>query len=191
MNSEILTIDTGAGLLKEKITSLPIYADTHPLLSEVMPEYEDEIPSFDLHQLVKKLKVTREAYGGIGLSANQCGIKARVFVLGYENIFDMVCINPKVINASAELVRDNEGCLSFPGLYVKITRNSWIEVEYFTEEGKKVQTRLEGLSARCFLHELDHMNGIKLTHHVGPVALKMAKQKQEKRIKKHLRAKSK
>ena len=70
-------------------------------------------------------------------------------------------------------------------------KKSFNYLEYFTEEGKRVQTRLEGLSARCFLHELDHMNGIKLTQHVGPVALKMAKQKQEKRIKKHLRAKIK
>ena len=58
MSNEILTIDTGEGLLEEKITPLPIYAETHPLLLEVMPEYKGEIPSFDLHQLIKKLKAT-------------------------------------------------------------------------------------------------------------------------------------
>ena len=119
-------------------------------------------------------------------------------VLVYQPINVVLCkeylllgMKTLIWSVSTELVSENEGCLSFPGLYVKIPRNSWIEVEYFTEEGKRIQTRLEGLSARCFLHELDHMNGIKLTQHVGPVALKMAKQKQEKRIKKHLRAKNK
>jgi len=187
MSNEILTIDTGAGLLEEKITPFPIYADTHPLLLEVMPEYKGEIPSFDLHQLIKKLKATRKAYGGIGLSANQCGVKARVFVLGYEDSFDMVCINPKVLEISEDIINDNEGCLSFPGLYLKVKRPSKIKVEYTTEDGKVTQVELTGLTARCYLHELDHMNGVKFTDYVGPLALKIAKEKQQKRIKKHTR----
>jgi peptide deformylase len=152
-----------------------------------MPEYKGEIPSFDLHQLIKKLKVTRKAYGGIGLSANQCGIKARVFVLGYEDTFDMVCINPKVLEISEDIINDNEGCLSFPGLYLKVKRPSKIKVEYTAEDGKVTQVELTGLTARCYLHELDHMNGVKFTDYVGPLALKIAKEKQQKRIKKHTR----
>lgn len=190
--SDVIKIDTGANLFGGEaiIEPLPLYDDHHPMLSVRMPEHTMPLPNPQMSKLVKRLKLTKKMYGGIGLSANQCGIAQRVFVIGYED-FDMVCINPKVTNASADLIKDNEGCLSFPGLYVKIPRNSWIEVEYYTEEGRIVQTKLEGLSARCFLHELDHMNGIKLTQHVGPVALKLARQKQEKRIKKHLRAKNK
>lgn len=188
--SEVIKIDTGANLFGGEaiIEPLPLYDDHHPMLSVKMPEHTSPLPNPQMSKLVKRLKLTKKTYGGIGLSANQCGIAQRVFVIGYED-FDMVCINPKVLNMSADLLKENEGCLSFPGLYVKVARPSWIEVEYTTEEGRVVHTKLDGLSARCFLHELDHMNGIKFTQHVGPVALRMAKQKQEKRIKKHLRAK--
>jgi peptide deformylase len=81
----------------------------------------------------------------------------------------------------------DEGCLSFPALYCKIERPKWVDVEFTNELGETVQTRLEGLTARCYLHELDHMNGIKFTSHVGPVALQMAKNKQQKRIKSAIR----
>ena len=190
--SDVIKIDTGANLFGTEtiVEPLPLYDDHHPMLNVKMPEHTSPLPNVQMTKLVKRLKLTKKMYGGIGLSANQCGIAQRVFVIGYED-FDMVCINPKVLNMSADLLKENEGCLSFPGLYVKVARPSWIEVEYTTEEGRIIQTKLDGLSARCFLHELDHMNGIKFTQHVGPVALRMAKQKQEKRIKKHLRAKNK
>jgi peptide deformylase len=134
------------------------------------------------------MKMTMEKFGGIGLSANQCGVIARIFIIGYEN-FSMVCINPKVIAQSDEMQKADEGCLSFPALYCKIERPKWVDVEYTNELGETVQTRLEGLTARCYLHELDHMNGIKFTSHVGPVALQMAKIKQQKRIKTAIRKK--
>ena len=55
---------------------------------------------------------------------------------------------------------------------------------YINEEGKQVEVRMEGLTAKCYQHELDHMNGIKFTDHVGPVALQMAEQKRKKLLKK-------
>jgi peptide deformylase len=101
----------------------------------------------------------------------------------------MTCINPKVLEVSADLKKDSEGCLSFPGLYVKIERPSWVKVEHTDENGETKQTKLEGLTARCFVHELDHMNGVKFVSHAGPVALQMAKKKQSKLIKKYTRKK--
>jgi peptide deformylase len=89
-----------------------------------MPEYKDTLPNFAMNNLVKRLKLTMKLYGGIGLSANQCGIFERVFVIGTDQ-FQIACINPKVIKSSADLQKENEGCLSFPGLYVKIARPSW------------------------------------------------------------------
>jgi peptide deformylase len=111
-----------------------------------------------------------------------------VFVIGTEH-FQIACINPKVVAKSEELSRDNEGCLSFPALYVKVERPVWCDVEFYDETGAFKQIRLEGLTARCFLHELDHLNGVKFTQHVGPVALKLAQQRQEKMIKKMQRRK--
>jgi peptide deformylase len=185
--SEMLTIDTSAGLVKEeKVEPLPLYGENHTMLNMEMPEYTDPLPNHTMTSLVKRLKLTMKLYGGIGLSANQCGVYERVFVIG-ANDFTMTCINPKVISASADLKRDSEGCLSFPGLYVKIDRPSWVEVEYTDENGETKQTKLEGLTARCFVHELDHMNGVKFVSHAGPVALQMAKKKQSKLMKKYTR----
>ena len=60
---------------------------------------------------------------------------------------------------------------------------------YYNENGEKMEVKMEGLTARCFQHELDHMNGIKFVEHVGPVALRMAKQKRDKVIKTIIRRK--
>ncbi len=193
--SEDFIIDTETGIksadIEQSIEPLPLFNELHPMLAQTIPKFDvSGLPNSAINILIKRLKMTMKLYSGIGLSANQCGVLQRMFIIGSGDD-SWACINPEILETSADLVYEAEGCLSFPGLYVKIPRNSWIEVEYFTEEGKMIQTKLDGLSARCFLHELDHMNGIKLTQHVGPVALKMAKQKQEKRIKKHLRAKNK
>ena len=138
--------------------------------------------------LVQRLKMTMKKFAGIGLSANQCGVFERVFVMGTDD-WQMVCINPKIIKESAINTKDPEGCLSFPGFYLKVSRSELIDVEYTTETGEVKRQTLTGISAKCFLHELDHMNGIKFTQHVGPVALKLAKQKQLKLIKKIQRRK--
>lgn len=185
--SEILTIDTGAGIVEPKqIQPLPLYDENHPMLRMPIPEYKGSLPSPVMTNLIKQLKLTMKLYGGIGLSANQCGVFERVFIIGTED-FQLACINPKVIGTSAGVIKADEGCLSFPGLYLKIERPNSIQVEFTDENGQRQQTMLEGLSARCFLHELDHMNGKKFTEYVGPVALQMARKKQEKVMKKVIR----
>lgn len=165
-----------------KLEPLPLYDDNHPMLSKEIPEYKGVLPNTYMSNLVTRLKMTMRKFGGIGLSANQCGIFERVFVIGTDD-YQMVCINPKIITSSANHVKEPEGCLSFPGLYLKIIRSSEIDVEYTTENGEVKKESLTGVTARCFLHEFDHMNGIKFIQHVGPLALKLAKQKQQKMIK--------
>lgn len=187
--SEVLTIDTTSGVVtEERLDPLPLFSDKHPMLSVPIPEYKEAIPNPTIKNLVTRLKMTMKLYGGVGLAANQCGVFERVFVIGTEH-FQIACINPKVVAQSEELSRDNEGCLSFPALYVKVERPVWCDVEFYDETGAFKQIRLEGLTARCFLHELDHLNGVKFTQHVGPVALKLAQQRQEKMIKKMQRRK--
>ena len=182
--SDVLTFNTETDLVKtEKIDPLPLYGDEHFMLSQKMPVINDTIPNPLLTTLVQRLKMTMKLYGGIGLSANQCGVQARVFVM-YLNNDIITCINPEVVETSSELERSKEGCLSFPGMYLTIPRNEWIIAEFINEHGVRMRARLDGIAARCFLHELDHMNGVKFTDHVGPVAIQMAKQKQAKLIKK-------
>jgi peptide deformylase len=181
--SEILTIDTTVGLPTiEKLDPLPLYGEDYAMLLTVMPEYDRGFPNKTLVNLAKRLKITMKLYGGVGLSANQCGVSERMFVIGTEE-FQLVCLNPKVIRQSETLVKNREGCLSFPGLFFNVDRPEWIDVEYMDEHGVVKEGRLEGVSAQCFLHELDHLNGIKFTNHVKPVALQMARKKQKKTIK--------
>ena len=181
--SEILTIDTAAGIqTTEKLDPLPLYGEDYPMLLTVMPEYGRGFPNPSLVTLAKRLKMTMKLYGGVGLSANQCGVSERMFVIGTDE-FQLVCLNPKVVRQSETLAKNREGCLSFPGLFFNVDRPDWIDVEYMDEYGIVKEGRLDGVSAQCFLHELDHLNGIKFTQHVKPVALQMARKKQKKTIK--------
>lgn len=183
MTEEILTINTEENVVKtETINPLPVYNDDYPMLQDEIPEYIDALPNPEMSELIKQLKMTMKMYAGLGLSANQCGVYHRVFVIGYENQ-SFACINPKIVSHSDEVVRDKEGCLSYFGMYMTVPRYKWIEAEFLNEMGEVVRQRFEGLTARCFQHELDHMNGIRFVDHVGPASVMMARKKQEKLIK--------
>lgn len=183
MSEEFLIINTGEELPKPKVLEpLPLYDENYYMLKQVMPDYKDSLPNSYMNNLVTRMRMTMKKFSGIGLSANQCGVQARVFLIGHED-FDIVCINPRIVNQSDEMIKNEEGCLSFPGLFCKIERPAWVDVAFLNEQGQNIETRLEGLTARCFLHELDHMNGIRFINHIGTVSLKMAREKQNKRIK--------
>jgi peptide deformylase len=188
MSDELLVIDTSKAISQnEVIEPLPLYGEGFEMLYKSIPEYTDILPNPLMNKLVQRLKLTMKLYAGIGLSANQCGVYQRVFVIGHGD-YQLVCINPKVTHVSEQIEKSNEGCLSYPGLFVKIERPLAINVEFTTETGENKQLKLEGLTARCFMHELEHMNGQSFIQHVKPVALSIAKEKQKKRIKKVTRA---
>ena len=134
----------------------------------------------DLVETCNRLLATMNKYGGVGLAAPQCGMPLRLFVMAGG----MVCINPKVITASIETTREKEGCLSFPGLYLPITRSRTIEVEYHNEFGVLKHETFTGATAQVFQHETDHLNGIVFTSLVGNLTLQMAKKKRQKMFKK-------
>lgn len=96
---------------------------------------------------------------GIGLAATQVGASIRVFVMGHEGV-NRVCFNPEIVDTSTDQVDYDEGCLSFPGEHCIIKRPSEIQVRYYTPTGSPVEETLNGIWARCFQHELDHLNGI-------------------------------
>lgn len=188
MSDELLVINTDNAIKQtEVVEPLPLYGEEYGMLDDEIPLYTDILPNPLMSKLVERLKLTMKLYGGIGLSANQCGVYQRVFVIGHGD-FQLVCINPKVTEISEEKIKSDEGCLSYPGLFVKIERPAAVKVEFTTETGEVKQTMLEGLTARCFLHELEHLNGRRFTHHVKPVAMRLARQRQMKRVKKVTRA---
>ncbi len=188
MSDELLVIDTSKAVTQNEIVEpLPLYGEGFEMLYKSIPEYTDVLPNPLMNKLVQRLKLTMKLYNGIGLSANQCGVCQRVFVIGHGD-YQLVCINPKITHVSEQIEKSNEGCLSYPALFVKIERPLAINVEFTTETGENKQLKLEGLTARCFMHELEHMNGQSFIQHVKPVALSVARDKQKKRIKKVTRA---
>jgi peptide deformylase len=135
-------------------------------------------------QLEKDMIEFMIANRGIGLAANQIGLTKRVFVMGSNNIpgfpKPFALFNPKIIETSSETILDQEGCLSYPGLYLTIKRPSWIVAEYQNTKGDIIEARFDGYLAKCFQHELDHLNGICFVDIVSPMKLNLAMKKLRK-----------
>ena len=119
---------------------------------------------------------------GIGMAANQVGLPYRVFVMGAEKV-GFACFNPEILEFFGEETYE-EGCLSFPGLFIKIPRASSIKVRYTDMNGVTKEETFNGLTARIFQHELDHLNGITYTTKVSKLNLERAKEKVKRNIKK-------
>ena len=102
---------------------------------------------------------------GVGLSANQIGISERVFVMIRDIEFNeiIVCFNPQIIKTYKEEVEMEEGCLSYPDLYLNISRPKKIIVKYEDVDKKTHKLKLDGLASRIFQHEYDHMEGDNFT----------------------------
>lgn len=164
----------------------PIYNGKSEILKRKIEEYTGDVSTSKIQKIIQRLDKTRKIYNAIGLSANQCGINLRMFVIGAEE-FNLVCINPKVISKSEIIKKDEEMCISFPGLKLKIDRPSYIDVEFTDEHNELIKMRLHGLTARYFLHELDHLDGICFTDKVGKMTLQLAENKRKKLIKKILK----
>ena len=92
---------------------------------------------------------------GIGLAANQIDLKKRVFVMGSKDIPNFpkpfALFNPTILEASNETVMDTEGCLSYPGLLIKITRPSWIVGQWQNAQGETKEAKIQGYLAKCSL----------------------------------------
>jgi peptide deformylase len=116
------------------------------------------------------LDTMREA-NGVGLAANQVGVLKRLFTweVAPEDAEPIggVVVNPVLLDSSAEVQQDEEGCLSFPGLYYPVDRPLRIEVVHQDLGGTEHAVELEGYLARVWLHEMDHLNGILFVDHLA------------------------
>ena len=155
-----------------------------PILDKNLPEFDFDNPIMDPKDLEEQMVILMAESGGIGLAANQVGIEARVFVMQTQNLEGVytpfALFNPKLITSSPEEELDEEGCLSFPNLFFKVKRSSHVIVEFFDRNNNKCIIRLDGIDARCFLHELDHLNGICFIEHISKLKLDLAIKKQRK-----------
>lgn len=141
------------------------------ILRERMPEFDFQNPSHDPEQLEKDMLDTMLKFDGIGLAANQVGIRARVFVMGSKANPEkgMAFFNPEIIANTEEVKYLDEGCLSFPGIFVKIKRPSKIKARWQNTKGEFMEGTFEDYECKCFLHELDHLEGIVFQDRVSPL----------------------
>lgn len=136
---------------------LQLVPETDPILKEEAPRFDFSNPPTDPVQLAKDLAETMIQNKGLGLAANQCGLSYRVFVMNGEQI--RCFFNPRIVDVSDEEVVMSEGCLSFPGPFVKIKRPATCRVRYTQPNGETVTEEYGGLSARVIQHEISHLNG--------------------------------
>lgn len=157
----------------------------HPTLYIPLDKVSD---GCDRKQLKEDLIETMKDLNGMGLSANQVGIMERAFVMydNFEKRETAACFNPKIIHESEEQIIMEEGCLSYPGLWLKVKRPVWVEVKYENENGEQIWNKFTDLEARVFLHEFDHMEGTDFTKRVSRLRLDRAKKRQKKMAKKSL-----
>jgi len=161
-----------------------------PSLSVKLPETSaEEIKekhNLTLRELRDNLAGTMAATGCIGLSANQCGILVRAFVM-YTNIDKKevtLFLNPKITWESEETNVFSEGCLTYPFLFLNITRPKSIKFTYTDQDGNTQEGAFTGLTARIFQHEYDHMEGKNFTQLASKLKLEMGMKKARKKLKK-------
>ena len=137
---------------------LSLVSDSDPLLSAPLPSFDFSSPPVEPAKLAWDLVTSMKAHSGAGLSANQLGLPYRVFASA--SIPALVCFNPRIVDYSTETEKLVEGCLSYPGIAVPVVRSKKIRVRYQLVNGEMVSKSLDGIVARVFLHEYDHMEGI-------------------------------
>jgi peptide deformylase len=154
----------------------------------VLTERADEVTEFDenLRKLVDNMFETMYGAPGVGLAAPQVGVLKRLFVMdcssGRNKEQKVVLINPVIETEEGEQVGE-EGCLSFPGIFVQVTRPQRVVVRARDTDGSPFTLDIMELEARCVAHETDHLDGELFIEYLSPLKRDLTKRKIRKRIK--------
>ena len=154
-------------------------------VAKPVTEFDDE-----LETICQNMFDTMYDDKGIGLAATQVGIDKRIFVLDTKFEDEGICdalINPEIVEASEEKIIAPEGCLSFPYMFINLERAGRVKVKYQKLTGEEEHVILEGISAVCAQHELDHLNGVVFFDYLKPAKRQMA----EKKLRRNVKAKRK
>ena len=140
-------------------------------VSEPVDKVTPELKAF-IEEMFKTLKHAK----GLGLSAPQVGVNKRFFILDLSSVSldhdTLVLINPEIVSTSGEQCGE-EGCLSFPGLYLQVTRPNKVVCNFTDIDGKRQTVTAEGLFARAIVHENDHLDGKLFIDYIDPVDREM------------------
>jgi len=154
----------------------------------ILTKRADEVTEFDdkLCKLVDDMFETMYGAPGVGLAAPQIGVLRRLFVMdcsgGKNKKQKLVLINPVIEVEEGEQVGD-EGCLSFPGLYLEVKRPQRLVVNALDIDGTPVSLDVMDLEARCVSHETDHLDGELFIEYLSPLKRDLTKRKIKKRMK--------
>jgi peptide deformylase len=152
--------------------------DSDPILREVMPKFDFSNPPINPIELGTNLAETMLYHGGLGLAANQVGLRYNVFVMHSQPV--LVCYNPRIVDQTSEEVKLMEGCLTYPNLYLNISRARTIKVRFALPNGEVETHTWTDMTARIFQHEFDHLQGILYTDRVSKLELELARKKRKK-----------
>ena len=162
----------------------PIVKYGNPVLREVSLPVEKIDP--ETSQLVADMKATLKDYNGLGLAAIQIGVPLRVFIVDLSAIditaTTRVFINPEILETSG-MAEFEEGCLSFPGIYQRLTRPERVKVKATDEYGKEFVMDADGLAARAILHEYDHLDGVLFIDHFSTIGRALVDKKLKRLVK--------
>ena len=136
-------------------------------------EINDELRK-TLDEMVKTMRLAN----GVGLASTQVNIDRRYFVMEIDGIVKK-CINPEILEILADNVSTDEGCLSIPGIFKKVSRPDKIKVKYLNEYGEEIVEEMQGLWAKAFQHETDHINGMMYIDRLTPVNKNLIRKKLE------------
>ena len=170
---------------------IPIVAYGTPVLKQMAQEISADYP--DLKSLIENMFETMYEASGVGLAAPQVGLPIRMFLVdaspfadddvldakerAFLENFKHTFINPTIIEETGDEWAFNEGCLSIPDVREDVFRKPNIKVEYFDEDFKKHTLELDGLAARVFQHEYDHIEGILFTDKLSTLKKRLIKGK--------------
>jgi len=143
---------------------------THPV-----EKFDDE-----LQTLVNDMFESMYAANGVGLAAPQIGVGKRLTVIDVSNGKNpeakIICVNPEIVHTEGEQ-REEEGCLSLPGFRGHVLRPQFVTVRAQDATGKDFEMKGEGLLARAFCHEIDHLNGVLFIAHLSLLKRDMIRRK--------------
>ncbi len=157
---------------EEKIVGEPIeiLRYDNPLLRQKSDPYVgDIVTDTDTKKLIADMIATMQYAGAVGLAAIQVGVPLRILIVQDEKRDPYIVINPSIQEVSEDKVREVEGCLSFPGLFMPVWRPVSVVVKCLDSEGKGVTITADKLLGRAIVHEIDHLDGVLFTDRVPKI----------------------
>jgi len=152
--------------------SMELEIDHKFLGSEELEDFNFKDPQIDPVDLSQSMVSLMRTKMGYGLAANQVGLPLKMFVLDGEPAYAI--FNPRITYFGEEEILLEEGCLSYPGLSLKIRRPRFIRARFQDPYGDYVTKQFDGITARVFQHEFDHINSVDFTQKVSKLKRDMA-----------------